>query len=89
MTARWIAGIGSGLLAGFAGLLCAGTALTIVAVVGLVMLARRGWRAAALHTVPLTLAYACGSGPSKTREPHRAWATPTMSSAVPNRRVGS
>ena len=47
-----------GLLAGFAGLLCSSVALTMVAVVGLATLARRGWRAAALHTVPLALVYA-------------------------------
>jgi hypothetical protein len=47
-----------GLLAGFAGLLCSSVALAMVAVVGLATLARRGWRAAALHTVPLALVYA-------------------------------
>ena len=47
-----------GLLAGFAGLLCSSVALTMIAVVGLATLARRSWRAAALHTVPLALVYA-------------------------------
>jgi hypothetical protein len=47
-----------GLLAGFAGLLCSSVALAMVAVVGLATLTRRGWRAAAFHTVPLALVYA-------------------------------
>jgi hypothetical protein len=47
-----------GLLAGFAALLCSSLALTMIAVVGLATLARRSWRAAALHTVPLALVYA-------------------------------
>jgi hypothetical protein len=46
-----------GLLAGFAGLLCSGVAVTMVIVVGLAVLARRGWRAAAFHTVPLGVAF--------------------------------
>jgi hypothetical protein len=47
-----------GLLAGFGGLLCSSVALTMIGVVGLATLARRGWRAAALHTFPLALIYA-------------------------------
>jgi hypothetical protein len=47
-----------GLLAGFASLLCSSVALTTVGVVGLATLVRRGWRAAALQTVPLALVYA-------------------------------
>jgi hypothetical protein len=46
-----------GLIAGFAGLLCSGVAVTMVFVVGLAVLARRGWRAALFHTVPLGLVY--------------------------------
>jgi hypothetical protein len=42
-----------GLLAGVAGLLCSGVAVTMVVVVGLAALIRRGWRIAALHTAPL------------------------------------
>lgn len=47
-----------GLLAGFAGLLCSGLAVTMVVVVGIAVLARRGWRIAAFHTAPLAVAYA-------------------------------
>jgi hypothetical protein len=50
-----------GLLAGFVGLLCSTVALTMVAVVGLATLYRRGWRAAVLHTVPLFAVYAVWS----------------------------
>ena len=49
-----------GLLAGFAGLLCSGVAITMVAVVGMAVLLRRGWRgwrAALFHTGPLAAAY--------------------------------
>ena len=42
-----------GLLAGFAGLLCSGGAVTMTIVVGLAMLLRRGWRIALFHTAPL------------------------------------
>jgi hypothetical protein len=46
-----------GLLAGCAGMLCSGVAVTMVIVVGLSALIRRGWRAAVFHTVPLGLLY--------------------------------
>jgi hypothetical protein len=46
-----------GLLAGFAALLCSSVALTMVAVVGVATLVRRGWRVAALHTAPLAVIY--------------------------------
>jgi hypothetical protein len=42
-----------GLLAGFAGMLCSGVAVSMVMVVGLAVLIRRGWRIAVLHTAPL------------------------------------
>src|SRR5262249_41669374 len=42
-----------GLLAGLAGLMTAGVAVTMVIVVGLAVLMRRGWRVALLHTAPL------------------------------------
>jgi hypothetical protein len=45
------------LLAGFAGLMSSGIAVTMVVVVGLAMLVRRGWRVALLHTAPLGVAY--------------------------------
>jgi hypothetical protein len=45
------------LLAGFAGLMSSGVAVTMVAVVGLAMLVRRGWHVAVLHTAPLGVAY--------------------------------
>ncbi len=53
-----------GLLAGFAGLLCSGVAVTMTVVVGLAVLLRRGfrgWRVALFHTVPLAVAYALWS----------------------------
>ena len=49
-----------GLLAGFAGLLCSGVAITMTVVVGLAVLLRRGragWRVALFHTAPLGAAY--------------------------------
>ena len=46
-----------GLLAGAAGLLCSGVAVTMVFVVGLAALVRRGWRAALFHAAPLGLLY--------------------------------
>ena len=46
-----------GLLAGLAGMLCSGVAVTMILVVGLSALVRRGWRAALFHTVPLGLLY--------------------------------
>jgi hypothetical protein len=46
-----------GLLAGLAGLMMAGVAVTMVIVVGLAVLLRRGWRAALLHTAPLAGCY--------------------------------
>jgi hypothetical protein len=47
-----------GLLVGIAGLLCSGVAVTMTVVVGIATLARRDWRAAAFHTVPLGVLYA-------------------------------
>jgi hypothetical protein len=47
-----------GILAGFAGLLCSGVAVTMTIVVGLATLFRRGWRTAVLHTAPLGVIYA-------------------------------
>jgi len=46
-----------GLAAGAAGMLCSGIAVTMVIVVGIAVVIRRGWRAAAFHTVPLGLLY--------------------------------
>lgn len=46
-----------GIAAGFTGLLCSGVAVTMVIVVGIAMLVRRGWRVALLHTAPLGGAY--------------------------------
>jgi hypothetical protein len=48
---------GFGIAAGFLALLCSGVALTMVVVVGVATLLRRGWRVAALHTVPLGVVY--------------------------------
>jgi hypothetical protein len=45
------------LLAGFAGLLSSGIAVTMVVIVGLAVLLRRGWRVAVLHTASLGAAY--------------------------------
>jgi hypothetical protein len=46
-----------GLLAGALGLMCSGVAVTMVAVVGLATLLRRGRRAAVFHVVPLAVLY--------------------------------
>ena len=46
-----------GLVAGVAGLMCSGVAVTMVIVVGLASLTRRGWRVAAFHTAPLAALY--------------------------------
>jgi hypothetical protein len=46
------------LLAGLAGLMCSGVGVTMVIIVGMAMLLRRGWRIALLQTVPLGVAYA-------------------------------
>lgn len=51
-----------GLLAGLAGLMCSGVAITMTIIVGLAMLLRRGPRVALLHTAPLAAAYAIWSG---------------------------
>ena len=48
---------GLALLAGAASLMCSGVSLVMVAVVGLAVLIRRGWKAAALQTVPLAVMY--------------------------------
>jgi hypothetical protein len=48
---------GLALLAGLAALMSSGIGVTMVAVVGVAMLVRRGWRVAALQTVPLGVAY--------------------------------
>jgi hypothetical protein len=46
-----------GLLFGLCGLMCSGVAVSMVVVVGLAALIRRGWRAALFHTAPLGAAY--------------------------------
>ena len=46
-----------GLAAGTAGMLCSNIAVPMVIVVGIATLIRRGWRIAAVHTVPLGLLY--------------------------------
>jgi hypothetical protein len=46
-----------GIAAGFLALLCSGVAVTMVGVVGLATLLRRGWRVAVVHTVPLAVVY--------------------------------
>jgi predicted lipoprotein with Yx(FWY)xxD motif len=46
-----------GLLAGVVGLMCSGLAVAMTVVVGLVALARRGWRPALFHTAPLAALY--------------------------------
>ena len=51
---RDLLGLGCGLV----GLMCSGISVAMVAVVGLAVLLRRGWRAAAVHTVPLAVVYA-------------------------------
>jgi hypothetical protein len=51
---RDLLGLGCGLV----GLMCSGISVAMVAIVGLAVLLRRGWRAAAVHTVPLAVVYA-------------------------------
>jgi hypothetical protein len=46
-----------GVLLGALGLMCSGVAVTMVAVVGLAALIRRGWRVAAFHVVPLAVLF--------------------------------
>jgi hypothetical protein len=46
-----------GLLAGVAALMCSGVGLAMVAAVALCALIRRGWRAAAFHSLPLVAVY--------------------------------
>ncbi len=46
-----------GVLAGFAGLLCSGLAVTMTIIVGVATLMRRGWRVAFFHTAPLGILY--------------------------------
>ena len=46
-----------GLLFGLCGLMCSGIAVSMVIVVGLAALIRRGWRAALFHTAPLGAVY--------------------------------
>jgi hypothetical protein len=46
-----------GLLAGAAALMCSGLGVAMVAAVAVAALLRRGWRVAALHTVPLAVLY--------------------------------
>jgi hypothetical protein len=48
---------GCGLAAGAAGMLCSGVAVTMIAVVGIAVFLRRGWRCALVHTAPLAVAY--------------------------------
>jgi len=50
-----------GLLAGLAALMCSGVGVTMVVIVALAMLLRRGWRIALLHSAPLAAAYAIWS----------------------------
>ncbi len=43
--------------AGFAGLLCSGVSLSMVVVVGVALVLKRGWRVAALQTLPLIVTF--------------------------------
>ncbi len=67
-----------GLLAGFAGLLCSGVAVSMVIAVAVAATLRRGWRVAAFHVVPLATVYVLwdvtearrpNSGPTATGHP--------------------
>jgi hypothetical protein len=46
-----------GLAAGFIGLMCEATSTTMVIIVGMSVLWRRGWRAAAFHTAPFAVVF--------------------------------
>ncbi len=60
-----------GLAAGALGLLCSGVYITMAMVVGITVLLKRGWRVAALHTVPLAVLYVgCWA---RFLRPSRAW----------------
>ena len=67
-TRRDLLGLGCGL----AGLLCSGVAIPVVVGTGVAVLLRRGWRVAALHTVPLGVLFSAwyllsaDSGPPRT-----------------------
>jgi len=50
---RDVIGLGFGVL----GLLCSGLAVTMTIIVGLAVLIRRGWRLAAMHTLPIAAIY--------------------------------
>ncbi len=47
-----------GIIAGAAALMCSGVAVTMVGVVGLATLVKRGWRPALFHTAPVGVLYA-------------------------------
>jgi hypothetical protein len=47
----------AGIAFGAAGLMCSGIGVTMTFIVGLAVLTRRGWRMAALHTVPLAVCF--------------------------------
>ena len=46
-----------GLLCGLASIMCSGVGLTMVFVVGMAVLLRRGWRLALFHTAPLAIVF--------------------------------
>ena len=47
----------AGIVVGFIGLMTSGLAAVMIAIVGVVMLLKRGWRVALLHTVPFVVVY--------------------------------
>jgi hypothetical protein len=69
------------LLCGFAALLCSGVGVTMVFVVGLAVLLRRGWRIAMFHTVPLAIIYAIWLAEAPKGQSTSSW-TATSPSAV-------
>jgi hypothetical protein len=67
-----------GLLAGLIGMLFSGVAVTMVVVVGLSTLVRRGWRIALLHTVPLGAVYLIWLGAIGTEGTRLPLARPSL-----------
>lgn len=71
-----------GLVAGLAGLLCAGIGAIMVVVVGIAALVRRGWRIALLHTAPLGVVYLVWLATIGTKGKRFAPLDPTFSQQV-------
>jgi hypothetical protein len=67
---------------GLAGLLCSGIELIMVVVVGLVVLARHGWRRAAFHTAPLAIGYGIWSVTAPAGQSTAKWKAGSVGAVV-------